>query len=237
MFLQAEGFQMSHPFENFLNEFVPEVARKSKQLNKATWLLEITGATDAADLKGDLDAELRLLFNNSSIYQKLLIWGKDPTLKDPILQRQLNVLIRTFKQNQIPKELVEQIAQKEAALSMSYATFRAELDEKLISENDIREILKEEKDPQKRKIAWEASKQIGEVLAPQILALVAMRNQAAKSLGYSDYFQMQLDLQEVDGSWLLKIFDEIAQKSDQAYTKLIQEIEKEQSLGFGVTSS
>ena len=48
-----------HPFVEFLNRFVPEAARKSKQVNQAMWILETTGSDDAADLKASLDAELR----------------------------------------------------------------------------------------------------------------------------------------------------------------------------------
>jgi len=236
--LQAEEYSMpSHPFETFLADFVPRVQRKSTQLNKALWILETTGSTDAADLKADLDIELRLLFNDSSVYQTLLAWEKDPAIADPLLVRQLNVLVRAFKQNQIPQTLLEQMAQKEAALAMSYATFRPDLEGKKISENEIRDILKIEKSPEKRQAAWDASKKIGEVLAPQILALVDLRNQAAASLGYSDYFQMQLDLQEVDSAWLLTTLDDLAQKSDKAFGKLMHEIENIQASAFGVSSS
>lgn len=224
-----------HPALQFLNIFVPEVARKSKQLNKAFWILETTGSPDAADLKAELDTELRFLFNDSVIYEKLLFWDKDASLIDPILKRQLNVLIRTFKQNQVPKKLLEEMAQKEALLGCSYAGFRPELDGKAVSENEIREILKNENDPEKRKLAWEASKKIGNVLAPQILELVHLRNQAARHLGYSDYFQMQLELQEVDRDWLLNILDELAQKSDKAYSGCLKEIEASQSERFGVS--
>jgi peptidyl-dipeptidase A len=235
--LQSEEYWMKHPFEAFLADFVPRISRKSTQLNKALWILETTGSTDAADLKADLDTELRLLFNDSAAYQKLLAWEKDPTIVDPLLKRQLNVLIRAFKQNQIPQNILEEMAQKEAVLAMSYATFRPELDGKKLSENEILDILKEEKSPSQRKAAWEASKKIGEELAPQILALVNLRNKAAALLGYPDYFQMQLDLQEVDSAWLLKTLDDLAQKSDAAYSKLVNEIETAQSAKFGVAVS
>lgn len=226
-----------HPFEQFLEDFIPEVARKSRQLNKAYWILETTGSSDAADLKADLDTELRFLFNDAKAYKKLLEWEKDQTLSDPILTRQLNVLIRSFKQNQVPKNLLEEIARKEAGLSQSYASFRPDLDGKKLSENEIREILKSENNPEKRKRAWEASKQIGEVLAPQILALVHLRNKSAQSLGYSDYFQMQLDLQEVDSKWLLKTLDELSEKSAKAYESVLSEIEKRQAERFKVPVS
>ncbi len=228
---------MPHPFENFLKEFVPALEKKSTQVNKASWILETTGSQDAADLKAGLDTEFRWMLSDPALYQNLLTWDRDPHLKDPILKRQLNVLIRAFKQNQIPKELLEQMAMKEAALTQSYASFRPDLEGKKVSENDIREILKKEDHAEKRKKAWEASKKIGEVLAPQILALVELRNQSAKAIGYSDYFQMQLELQEVDSQWLLKTLDELSQKSDRAYTATLTEIESNQSKRFGVKTS
>ena len=226
---------MTHPFEKFLNEFVPEVARKSKQFNKASWILETTGSADAADLKADLDTELRLMYNDRATYEKLVAWDKDPTLKDPLLKRQLNVLIRAFKQNLIPKALLEEIAQKEAALAQSYANFRPEVDGKRLSDNDIRDVLKNENNPAKRKKIWEASKLIGEIMAPQILALVELRNEAAKSLGYTDYFKMQLDLQEVDEKWLLKTLDGLSKSSDAAYAKMLSGLEEQLSKRFQVS--
>jgi len=227
----------THPFQKFLQEFVPTVARKSKQLNQALWILETTGSTDAADLKGDLDAELRLCFHDKETYQRLLKWDADPALKDPLLKRQLNVLIRTFKQNQIPKELVEKIAQKEALLSQAYASYRPVLNGQAISENDVREILQREPDVAKRKRAWESSKNIGELLAPQILELVRLRNEAAHHLGYPDYFQMQLDLQEVDAEWLLKTLNDLGKKSDGAYEEILGEINQALAKRFGVQES
>jgi peptidyl-dipeptidase A len=223
-----------HPFEQFLSVFVPKVTQKSRQLNKAVWILETTGNADAADLKAELDAELRLLYNDRKTYKKLLEWDKDPSLKDPLLKRQLNILIRSYKQNMIPPELLENIVQKEAALAQDYANFRPQVDGKVLTENEILEILKNETDLVRRKKIWEASKEIGQILAPQILDLVRLRNQAAQAMGYADFFQMQLELQEVDGKWLKKIFNDLADRSDAAYAKVIAEIEEKQSKMFGI---
>lgn len=226
-----------HPFQSFLHQFIPAVSQKSTQVNKASWILETTGSSDAADLKAQLDTELRLLFNDPHIYQQLLVWDKDPSLKDPLLKRQLNVLLRTFKQNLIPKDLLEQIAQKEAALAISYGSFRPEYNGKLVSENDIRELLKSELNVERRKEAWEASKKIGAILAPKILELVKLRNLAAKTLGYRDYFQMQLDLQEVDAKWLLKTLEDLGEQSNTAYLEILSEINGSLSNKFKVPLS
>ena len=221
-----------HPFSLFLETFSPKVENKSRQLNQALWLLETTGASDAANLKASLDTEFKILFNDAETYRHLCEWNSDPSLKDPTLKRQLNVLIRAFKQNQIPQELLQTIAQKEAELAETYANYRPKLDGKSLTENDIREILKAENDPAVRKKTWEASKQIGEILAPQILVLVNLRNQAARALGYNDFFEMQLDLQEVERGWLLSLLDSFAEASNAAYAQCLEFVEKALSIRF-----
>lgn len=226
---------MPHSFQTFLGEFIPLLDKKSIQVAKASWILETTGSTDAADLKAELDTEWRLLFHKPEVYKKLIEW--DLQIQDPILKRQLNILLRAFKQNQVPKTLLEKIAKEEAALAQSYAQFRPTLEGKPVSENEIREILKNENTPQARKKAWEASKEVGSLLAPQILSLVRLRNDAAKSLGYSDYFQMQLELQEVDPKWLLKTLDDLSTRSEKAYAHALAFIEREQSSRFHVPVS
>lgn len=218
--------------ESFLSSFVPLVAKKSRQLQQARWLLDTTGSRDAAQLQQDFKVELASFYQNPTLYPQLLHWSKDPLVTDPLLKRQLSVLIRTCKQYLIPQELIEEISEKETALATSYANFRPLFDGKLISENQLRSILKQEENPEKRKIAWETSKQIGDHLAPQILSLVNLRNQAAQGLGYPDYFQMQLDLQEVNGEWLEKIFSDLEARSEKSYADVLDLIEEQQSERF-----
>lgn len=228
---------MPHPFETFLQEFMPAIERKSTQVNKISWILETTSLNDAADLKAGLEEELKLLLSDPEIYKKLELWRKDPTLLDPILARECDVLFRACKQNQIDRDLIGKMAEKEAKLSCAYGQFRAELEGKKVSENEIREVLKKEKNVAKRKKAWEASKEIGKELSSQILELVSLRNQAAKSLGYENFFVMQLDLQEVNDLWLMNTLDEIHHRSSEAYQKMLEEIEKELASQFSVPVS
>lgn len=232
-YVNKQGIKM-HPFEQFLEHFTPVFEKKFTNLNKASWILETTGSQDAADLRADLDTELKLLFSDPKVYHNLQEWDRDSTLQDPLLKRQLNVLLRSFKQNQAPQALLEEIAKKEAAFSVSYASFRATLHGKPVTENDIKDILKKETNVGNRQKAWEASKQIGEVAAPQILELVRLRNRLAKHLGYHDFFQMQLDLQEVDRTWLLQTFDDLDRKSASLYDTVIQEIQTALSQRFHV---
>ncbi|WP_187261512.1 M2 family metallopeptidase [Pontibacter beigongshangensis] len=60
-----------------------------------------------------------------------------------------------------------------------------------VTTNDIDQILRTEKNVQKRLAAWEASKEVGKGLREGILNLRDLRNQTVQSLGYDDYFTYQ----------------------------------------------
>jgi len=209
-------------FSSFLTSFLPDLIQSTTLLNKAVWMLETTGAQDAADIKQALDTKVRFLLQDPTIYQNLIAWeGK---IQDPLLQRQHCVLLRQCKQFHAPKDLLASIVQKETQLLMTYANFRPSIEGIPLSENDIKEILSKETDIPKRKQAWESAKEIGNVLAPHILSLVDMRNQMAQGLGYSDYFHMQLHLQEIDPTWLFSLLTSYYEGSQNAYTTLITHV-------------
>lgn len=228
---------MKTNLKQFIDSFSAKVQAKSLQLNQATWILETTGSQDAADLKASLDCDLRMLFNDQAAYEKLLELATDPSIDCPLLKREVNVLTRGFKQNLISETYLAEISKKEAKLLLSYANFRPKIDGVEVSENDIRAILKNENDPDIRKKAWNASKEIGMVLSSQILSLVETRNLAAKSLGYRDYFQMQLELTEVNEERLFKTLDDLVISSEDAYAKTIDEIENILSERFHVSKT
>lgn len=216
----------------FLEDFVPRIASKAEDCGKLSWLLETTGSQDAADVKAKLDVELKMLFSDEKTYQKLLVWDKK--IQEPLYHRQVELLFRAFKENMVPKELMIEIASLEADISQRYANFRVELNGKIWGESDIVEALKKETDVAKRKEVWAASKEIGNVLAPIVIEVVKLRNKAAQKLGYSNFFQMQLALQEIDEKWLLDLFDDVSKRSEAAYNKTIDEINNQLAQRFNV---
>ena len=221
----------------FLLSWIPKFAEKNKAACKAFWLLETTGSKDAADLKSHLDLEIKMMLSDAKTYEQLLLWEDQNGAKDPLEKRQLEMLIRLFKENQIPTQLLRKITEKETEIALEYAAFRPTLNGKKMSENDLRDILKNEKDVAIRKKAWEASKVIGSKLAPKIIELVKYRNEAAQKLGYENYFLLQLDLQEVQEKPLFNLLKELSSKSKSSYDKLVEQIEAKLAEKFGVEAS
>jgi peptidyl-dipeptidase A len=91
----------------------------------------------------------------------------------------------------------------------AFNEFRANVDGKTMTDNEVRKVLKDAKDGVRRQAVWEASKKVGEVLNADLKELVKLRNQAAVKLGFKNFHALQLFLNEQDGDTLLKLFDEL----------------------------
>ncbi|MGD2170025.1 MAG: M2 family metallopeptidase [Chlamydiota bacterium] len=215
--------------ENFLSDVSDNLKNLSLDLNQALWDLETTGTKEAQQKQQELDLAYKKYLNNPLTYTKLKKFQKDNSSS-----RELNVLERTFRAHLMPEEILTKISLKESEIMHQYVSFRPTVDGKALTENEIREILTKENDPAFRKKVWEASKEIGAILAPNIIELVKLRNEGAKAMGFDNYFQMQLELQEVDENWLMDIFERLYQASDAAYTHILQEIHEKLAKRFSV---
>lgn len=222
-------------FEEFITLFATKCAEKERQSNLLVWILETTGAKDAATLKAEVDKEYRLLFHDKETFEKLKKWDEEGVIENPMLARQLKVVLSAFKQNQMSKEILHDIADCEVKLSLDFANFRPMLNGNPLSQNDILEILKNSKDLKERQEVWELSKQVGQKLAPTILELVNLRNKGAQSLGYANYFDMMLDLQEVDKEFLFNTLEKLSIESQDAYDKTLEKILSSQEKTFSTS--
>jgi len=220
-------------FEMFLEDFVHHIEFKEEQLNKAVWILETTGSKDSADLVASLSNELKIIFSDEDIYEKLIYFKKEG-LQDPLLKRQLDVLLKQFKANMLPKSILKEISMMEADLFQTYANFRTQIDDRKVTENEIRDILKVEKSIDLRKKAWNASKEVGVVLAPKIVELVKLRNKAARHMGYDNYFDMMLKLHDINKDELFATFNDLKEQTDEAYDDVLALVEDVLSQEFNV---
>lgn len=221
--------------ENCIGSISSAMQKKMQQLYQALWIFETTGSKDAQDLYTSLQCELKSLLSNEECYQALL--SKKTVEQNPIASRSIDILLLAMQENRLPVDLLEKIAHKESELMASFITFRADFENNKVSDNDLLTILKTEKKVERRQACWEASKQIGMELAPKIKELVIIRNQAAHRLGYSDFYDMQLKLQEIDKTKLFATLEELKEQSNQAYNETLKEINTHLSKRFKVSET
>jgi peptidyl-dipeptidase A len=135
------------------------------------------------------------------------------------MKRQLEVLRLSLVGNQMGDELRAQIVDLSSSVESDFNSHRAHLNGRPVSDNDVEEILKSSDDIDTRRRAWEASKEIGSVVAPRVRELARLRNQVARDLGYADYFRLALELQELDEEWLFRTLEELEQLTDEPYQR------------------
>lgn len=128
---------------------------------------------------------------------------------DGLVRRQVDVLHDAMLPNQVPAELRRRTVELEAAVETRYAQHRGEIAGEPVDDNAILRILRTSEDAAERRQAWEASKTIGGVVADDVRELARLRNQAATSLGYRDWFALSLATSELDEQRLFETLDEV----------------------------
>jgi peptidyl-dipeptidase A len=144
---------------------------------------------------------------------------------DSLLARQIDVLYLTYLAKQVDPELLKKMRARSNAVERAFNVFRPKVGGKELTDNDIRNILRESLDGAERRAAWEGSRQVGPVVVGDLMALVALRNKAARKLGFKNYHVMQLYCGEQDQQQVLKLFDELDKLTREPFHKAKAEID------------
>ncbi len=155
--------------------------------------------------------------------------------EDRLLARQIELLYLLTREKQLPKELLQRMTSKANQIEKAFNVYRAKVDGRELTDSRVREILKKSRDSDQRRKVWEASKGVGAVVIDDLRELVALRNQAARHLGYRDYHVMQLALNEQDQAEVLKLFDELDELTRKPFLATKQMIDEALAKQYGIT--
>ncbi len=205
----------------FAAAYEARVAPVAKQSALAYWEATTTGDTDAFTRSGELELQLRQLHADPAEFERITTWLADPAVNaEPLLQRQLQRIHSAYAPNQIDAALMETMVTLSTQVQESYSTHRGTIDGEAVDANQIYEILLTSTDADQRRKAWEASKQVGPIVAEPLVELVKLRNQAAVQAGYPDFYQMRLQLAEQDPATVQALFADMAARSQEPFEAL-----------------
>jgi peptidyl-dipeptidase A len=125
-----------------------------------------------------------------------------------LVRRQLDLLHSSLLPEQVPEALRHRIVELDAAVESRFAQHRGEVGGRSVDDNEIKRILRSSDDVAERREAWEASKTIGAAVAEDVRELARLRNEAARSLGYRDWFALAVATSEMDEARLFQTLDE-----------------------------
>jgi peptidyl-dipeptidase A len=147
-------------------------------------------------------------------------------IKDPLVARQMQLLYLQYLEKQVAPELLKKITAKANAVEKTFNVFRAKVDGNEIADSKVRSTLKESADSELRQKVWEASKGVGAAVEADLAELVKLRNEAATQLGFKNFHAMTLNLNEQDGTELIKLFDDLDALTKEPFTKAKAEIDE-----------
>ena len=211
-----------------------ELEPLQKTAAEAFWQLNVTGEERWQAETARLRTEIRLVLSRREPYEFLVRATQEENGADPLVRRQALLLRNAHAENQTAPETIERIVALETSLENTFNTFRAQLDGRSVSDNEIREILERSDDLDLRRQAWEASKQIGVEVEQELRELVRVRNGAARALGWPTYHAMALELDELDEHEVFAIFDRVLTGSQQSWDEYKRTLDEEQARRFGI---
>lgn len=127
---------------------------------------------------------------------------------DAMVARRLDLLHDAFLPRQVDERLRTRVIELEASVESRYARHRGLVGGQPVDDNGIKRILRSSDDVPLRREAWEASKTVGAAVAGDVRELARLRNEAARALGYRDWFALSVATSEMDESRLFATLDE-----------------------------
>ena len=162
---------------------------------------------------------------------------KNSPIDDSIAARQIAVLYLAYLEKQVDPDLLRRITAKANAIEKAFNAYRANVNGRLMTDSEVRRVLKESRSSAERKVVWEGSKGVGPLVEADLEALVTLRNEAARKLGFPNYHAMQLHLNEQSQEQVLKLFDELDALTREPFRKLKIEIDAKLADQNGVAAA
>jgi len=218
----------------FIAEHEASIRPLEKAVNLAWWTANVSGKDEDFKTKEQAQNKLDEALAHKERFAELKAL-KQLKLRDRLIARQIDVLYLTYLEKQVDADLLKKITSKANAIEQAFNVFRARVDNKEMTDSEVRKILKESKDSTRRKAVWEASKAVGPVVEKDLRELVGLRNEAARALGFKDYHVMQLFLNEQTQEQVLALFDQLDELTREPYRRAKTDIDAKLALHSGIS--
>ncbi len=202
----------------------------------AWWNANVSGKDQDFKTKEEAQNKLDQALANKGKFAELKAM-KEIKIGDRILAREIDVLYLQYLEKQVEPALLQQMTAKANAVEKAFNVYRAKVDGKEMTDSEVRKVLKQSKDSERRKAVWEASKGVGGVVEANLKELVRLRNEAARKLGFKDYHVMALFLNEQKQEDVIQLFNELDDLTREPFRKAKDEIDSKFAQDYGVKAA
>jgi len=209
--------------------YVEDYTAKMRPLDiaaaRAWWDANMTGKDEDFKRKEEAQNQIDAALADKASFAKVKALKESGKIDDPIITRAIDVIYLQHLEKQVDVELLKKMTALANEVEKKFSVFRPKVDGMELDDAAVRKILKTSTLSERRKEVWEAAKEVGKIVEPELLQLVRLRNEAAKKLGFANYHAMMLHLNEQDGADLIKLFDELDDLTREPFIKAKAEID------------
>lgn len=214
---------------------VAKVEPLTTQANRVYWEATTTGKPEKFAELERLQLQAKRVFSDLNDFNEVKTLHDSKKIRDPRLARQIDKLYLNYLQNQIEPGLMERIVALDTKVQETYNNYRGTMDGRKVTISDVYTIMTTEPNVATRRAAWQASRQVGDVIIGDFLNLVRLRNRAARQIGFDNYHTMKIVTGEQDVNDLDRIFDELDRLTREPYIRLKKELDGILASGYGVS--
>src|SRR5205809_5354580 len=177
--------------------------------SEAQWLA-VTDVTPEHDAAAEATGKAYAAFNGNSamITEARELLGQQKELSELTIRQLKQLLLNAAEGPMTNPDLVSKRVEAETKQASILNSFEFKLNGQKITANDIDNKLEKSSDLTERKAVWEASKEIGPKLKPNLVILRDLRNGVAKEIKYPDYFSLEVAAYSMTTDEMLKMLDD-----------------------------
>jgi peptidyl-dipeptidase A len=225
---------MEKSFQRFLASHVKKLKPIAQELHSVQWNYDTLGDESLAERKKQLEAAYVRIYLDQKQFNRLQEFRASGKIQDALLQRQLEILLNTYRFHMGDKDHLDRVVQLETEINSIYNHYRGQMDGKTLNNNEIKKILQEETDNARRKRVWESAKQVGAQVADKILELVRLRNESARKSGFQNYYHMSLSCNEMDEKKMFATLERLSSLTEQPFREAKRKLDEQLSRKFRI---
>jgi peptidyl-dipeptidase A len=199
--------------------------------NAAWWESQI----DASEANARRRAETELAYSNALADTELFanVESARALDGDPVVRRQLDLLRNMMLPHQVSDELRQATVELESSVEVTFSRHRGVVHGVEVADTEIKRILRHSDDGEERRKAWEAAKTVGAAVSDDVRKLARLRNEAARALGYRDWFAFSLATDELDEGRLLATLAEADRATAEPFARWKSALDAKLARRFG----
>ena len=143
-----------------LLEIEKEYSKIYEELMLAEWTSQNSGEKKDFDKVQSAKLKFNKFLSNKSIFKKLERY-KELDIKNKVVERQIVLLYNDFLSRQGSLNLLNKISRVETESGMVFNKYRAKINGKIYTDNELKKILKNSVKEQELRKAWESNKKQG----------------------------------------------------------------------------